>query len=125
MARSSAALGWWPIVFVHRTYWMWTRGRFSVSQTIPLNRFRRYLVTGALTGKSGGDYSQVFISTVCTMPSNDQILCGVRDDPAASAEANIAGLGVVEVIGNAVRVTIKLRGDGGLTRAEGVVYDIT
>ena len=56
-----------------------------------------YLVTGALTGKSGGDYGQVFISTVCTMPSNDQILCGVRDDPADSADSNIANLGIVEI----------------------------
>lgn len=112
-------------MFVHWTYWMWTRGRFSVTQTIPLNRGRRYLVTGALTGKSGGDYGQVFISTVCTMPSNDQILCGVRDDPADSAESNIANLGIVEILDNAVRVTVKLRGDNGLHRAEGVVYDIT
>ena len=112
-------------MFVHWTYWMWTRGRFTVSHTIPLNRSRRYLVTGALTGKSGGDYGQVFISTVCTMPSNDQILCGVRDDPADSADSNIANLGIVEIIDNAVRVTVKLRGDNGLHRAEGVVYDIT
>jgi hypothetical protein len=111
-------------MFVHRTYWMWTRGRFTVSHTIPLNRGRRYLVTGALTGNSG-DYGQVFISTICTMPSNDQILCGVRDDPADSADANIANRGIVEVIDTAVRVTVKLRGDGGLHRAEGVVYDIT
>jgi hypothetical protein len=100
-------------------------GCFTVSHTIPLNRGRRYLVTGALTGKSGGDYGQVFISTVCTMPSNDQILCGVRDDPADSADSNIANLGIVEIIDNAVRVTVKLRGDNGLHRAEGVVYDIT
>jgi poly(3-hydroxybutyrate) depolymerase len=39
------------------------------------------LVTGALTGKSGSDYGQVFISTVCTMSGNDQIFCGIRDDP--------------------------------------------
>ncbi|HEX7744036.1 MAG TPA: hypothetical protein VF462_02075 [Micromonosporaceae bacterium] len=112
-------------MFVHRTYWMWTRGRFTVSLSIPLNRFRRYLVTGGLTGKSGGDYGQVFISTVCTMSGDDQVLCGVRDDPADPPDANIAGLGIVEVIGNAVSVTVKLRGDGGLHRAEGVVYDIT
>jgi hypothetical protein len=112
-------------VFVHGTYWMWTRGQFSVSHTIALSVGRRYLVTGALTGKSGGDYGQVFISTVCTMPRSDQILCGVRDDPADAAETNIANLGIVEVIDTAVRVTVKLRGDGGLHRAEGVVYDIT
>jgi hypothetical protein len=112
-------------MFVHRTYFMWTSGRFTVTQTIPLNRARRYLVTGALTGKSGGDYGQVFISTVCTMSGNDQVLCGVRDDPADTPASNISRLGIVEVLGNAVRVTVKLRGDGGLHRAEGVVYDIT
>ena len=112
-------------MFVHWNYWMWTRGRFTVSHTIPLNRGRRYLVTGALTGKSGGDYGQVFISTVCTMPSEDQILCGVRDDPSDPPDANITRLGIVETLSNAVRVTVKLRGDGGLHRAEGVVYDIT
>jgi hypothetical protein len=42
----------------------------TTSHTIALDRNRRYLVTGALAGKSG-DYGQVFIATVCTMPSND------------------------------------------------------
>lgn len=112
-------------MFVYATYFMWTRGQFTVSHTIPLDRGRRYLVTGALTGKSGGNYGQVFISTVCTMPSEDQVLCGVRDDPSNSPAANIANLGIVEVLSNAVRVTVKLRGDDGLHRAEGVVYDIT
>jgi hypothetical protein len=112
-------------MFVHRTYWMWTSGSFTTSVTIPLDRTRRYLVTGALAGKSGGDYGQVFISTVCTMPSSDQILCGVRDDPANSPSTNIANLGIVEILTNAVRVTVKLRAGGGLHRAEGVVYDIT
>jgi hypothetical protein len=112
-------------MFVRSTYWMWTRGQFTVSLTIALDRNRRYLVTGALTGKSGGDYGQVFIATVCTMPSDDQVLCGVRDDPADSPAHNIANLGIVETLSNAVRVTVKLRGDGGLHRAEGVVYDIT
>jgi hypothetical protein len=113
------------LMFVHRTFWMWTQGQFTVSQTISLDRNRRYLVTGALTGKSGGDYGQVFIATVCTMPSNDQILCGIRDDPADPPADNIANLGIVELLSNAVRVTVKLRGDGGLHRAEGLVYDIT
>jgi hypothetical protein len=112
-------------MFVHATYWMWTQGQFTVSHTIGLDRNRRYLVTGGLTGKSGGDYGQVFIATVCTMPSSDQILCGIRDDPADPPEDNIANLGIVEILNNAVRVTVKLRGDGGLLRAEGVVYDIT
>jgi hypothetical protein len=112
-------------MFVYAPYWMWTSGQFTVSHTIPLDRNRRYLVTGALTGKSGGDYGQVFIATVCTMPSSDQVLCGIRDDPADSPAHNIANLGIGEILSNAVRVTLKLRGDGGLQRAEGVVYDIT
>jgi hypothetical protein len=103
---------------------MWTRGKFTVSHTIPLDQGRRYLVTGALTGKSGGDYGQVFISVVCTM-SGDQILCGIRDDPSDPPGHNIANLQIVEILSNAVDVTVKLRGDGGLHRAEGVVYDIT
>jgi hypothetical protein len=112
-------------MFVHWNYWMWTQGRFTISHTIPLNPARRYLVTGAITGKSGGDYGQVFISTICTMRSPDQILCGVRDDPSDPPDVNISSLGIVERVSNAVRVTVKLRGDGGLHRAEGVVYDIT
>jgi hypothetical protein len=27
-------------MFVHWNYWMWTRGRFTVSHTIPLDRGR-------------------------------------------------------------------------------------
>jgi hypothetical protein len=112
-------------MFALSTYWMWTSGRISTSVTIGLNPARRYLVTGGLAGKSGGDYGQVFISTVCIMRSPDQILCGIRDDPASSPASNIANLGIVEFLQNATRVTIKLRGDGGLHRAEGVVFDIT
>lgn len=41
------------LMFVHRTYFMWTRGRFTASHTMALNPDRRYLVTGALAGKSG------------------------------------------------------------------------
>jgi hypothetical protein len=109
---------WW-------TYWMWTSGTFTVSHTIGLDPARRYLVTGGLTGKEAGRYGQVYISTVCIRRSPDQILCGIRDDPADPPGANIANLGIVELIQNATRVTVKLRGDGGLHRAEGVVYDIT
>jgi hypothetical protein len=86
---------------------------------------RRYLVTGALTGNEGGSYGQVYISTVRIRRSPDQILCGIRDDPTDPPAANIANLGIVEWIQNATRVTVKLRGHGGLHRAEGVVYDIT
>jgi hypothetical protein len=111
-------------MFVHTTYWMWTQGQFTVSLTIALDRNRRYLVAGALTGKSGGDYGQVFIATVCTMQGG-QILCGIRDDPADAPADNIVNLGIVEILSNAVEVTVKLRGDDGLHRAEGVVYDIT
>ncbi|MBN8471508.1 hypothetical protein JYJ95_33800 [Corallococcus exiguus] len=112
-------------MFVHWTYWMWTQGRITISHTIPLDRARRYLVTGALTGKAGSELGQIFISTVCTMRSEDQILCGIRDDPADPPATSISNLGIVEVLSNAVRVTVKLRGDGGLHRGEGVVYDIT
>jgi hypothetical protein len=53
------------------------------------------------------------------------VLCGIRDDPSDTPDANIANLGIVEILSNAVSVTVKLRGDNGLHRAEGVVYDIT
>ena len=112
-------------MFVAWSYWLWTRGRISGTVTMALNPARRYLVTGGLTGKSGGDYGQVFISTVCVMRSSDQILCGIRDDPTDSPESNIANLGIYEFIQNATRVTVKLRGDGGLHRAEGAIFDIT
>jgi hypothetical protein len=112
-------------MFVQSTWWMWTRGRFTVSVTAGLDPRRRYLVTGGLEGKSGGDYGQVFISTVCVQRSPDQILSGVRDDPASSPNDNIANLGVLEFLSNATRVTIKLRADGGLHRAQAVIYDIT
>jgi hypothetical protein len=103
---------------------MWTRGTFRVDVTIGLDSGRSYLVTGGLVGKSGGDYGQVYISTVCTV-SGDQVLCGVRDDPSDSAETDITNLGLVELISGASRVTLTLRGTGGLHRAEGAVYDIT
>jgi hypothetical protein len=113
-------------MFAYSTYWMWTTGNFTTSVTVALDRNRRYLVTGGLAGKEGGDYSQVFISTVCTMPSNDQVLCGVRDDPSSSPDANVKTLGIVEFLPpTATRVTIKLRSGGGRDRAEGVVYDVT
>jgi hypothetical protein len=111
-------------LFVASTYWMWTSGRFSITVTMRLDPARRYLVTGALTGKSGGDYGQVFISTLCTR-SGGQILCGIRDDPADPPSFNIANLGILEVVQNATSVTVKLRGDGGLHRAEGTIFDIT
>jgi hypothetical protein len=84
----------------------------------------RYLVTGAIVGKQGGDYGQVFISTVCHLRGHT-ILCGIRDDPADATATNIRELGITERLENATRVTIKLRSDGGLHRAEGVIYDIT
>lgn len=105
---------------------MWTTGSFATSTTVGLDRNRRYLVTGGVVGKEGGDYGQVFISTVCTMPSSDQVLCGVRDDPSNTSDANIKTLGLVEFLpSTATRVTIKLQSSGGRHRAEGVVYDIT
>lgn len=68
-------------MFVRSTYWMWTSGKFTVTLTAGLDPRRSYLITGALTGKSGGDYGQVYISTVCTQRSSDQILCGIRGAP--------------------------------------------
>lgn len=111
-------------MFANNTYWMWIRGTFRVDVTLGLNPSRIYLATGGLVGRSGGDYGQVYISTVCTV-SGDQVLCGIRDDPADSPETDIIGLGLVEIISGASRVTVTLRGTGGLHRAEGVVYDIT
>jgi hypothetical protein len=112
-------------MFVQSTYWMWTQGNFSVTINVGLSPARRYLVTGALVGKQGGDYGQVYISTVCTQRSPDQILCGVRDFPPGTPNSNIRNLGIVEVLQQATRVTIKLTATGGLHRAEGVIYDIT
>ncbi len=113
-------------MFAYRSFWMWTTGSFTTSTTVALDRNRRYLVTGGIVGKEGGDYGQVFISTVCTMPSNDQVLCGVRDDPSNTPDTNIKTLGLVEFLPpTATRVTIKLRSSGGRHRAEGVVYDMT
>jgi hypothetical protein len=113
-------------MFVHRTFGGWTTGTFTITMTVPLDRNRRYLVTGGLVGKEGGEHGQVFISTVCTMPSADQVLCGVRDDPSDSPDVLIKNRGLVEFLpATAVRVTVKLRSSGGRHRAEGVVYDIT
>jgi hypothetical protein len=110
-------------MFVRSTHRLWN----TASVTRVLDRSRRYLVTGGLVGKEGGDYAQVFISTVCTM-SGEVVLCGVRDDPSDSPETNIKNLNlrVNEVLDPAAtRVTIKLRSDGGRHRAECVIYDIT
>ena len=112
-------------MFVSNTYWMWTSGNFSISLTIGLSPTRRYLVTGALTGKSGADYGQVYISTVCQQTSSDQILCGVRGGPLDPPAWKIANLGIDEILINATRVTVTLDADGGLHRAEGAVFDIT
>ncbi|MCZ4514538.1 hypothetical protein O3Q52_41695 [Streptomyces sp. ActVer] len=106
-------------------YFAWTQGQASATVTMGLDASRRYLITGGLTGKSGSSYGQIFISVVCTQRSSDQIQCGIRDDPASPPDVNIKSLGAVEFLQNATRVTVKLRGDGELHRAEGVVYDIT
>jgi hypothetical protein len=112
-------------MFVFNTYWMWTSGNISTSVTVRLNPTRRYLVTGALAGKSGSDYGQVYISTVCHQTSPDQILCGVRGGPSDPPATKVANLGIDEILSSATRVTIMLDAAGGLHRAEGVVYDIT
>ncbi|MGW6010586.1 hypothetical protein [Streptomyces sp. NPDC055210] len=106
-------------------YFVWVQGQASATVTIGLDVNRRYLVSGGITGNSGSGYGQVFISVVCIQRSSDQIQCGIRDDPASSPDVNIKSLNAVEFLQNATRVTVKLRGDGGLHRAEGVVYDIT
>jgi hypothetical protein len=112
-------------MFVSWTYWMWTQGRTSVTITMSLSPMRRYLVTGALVGKEGGDYGQVYISTVCTQRSPDQILCGVRDFPLPAPGDAIRNLGITEILQNATRVTVRLNATGGLHRAEGTIFDIT
>jgi hypothetical protein len=112
-------------MFVAWSYWIWTSGSTTGSVTMALNPGRRYLVTGGLCGKSGDNYGQVFISTVCTLRGGDQVLCGVRDLPPDSPAANIATLNINEFLQSATRVTVKLRGDGGLHRAEGTIFDIT
>lgn len=112
-------------MFVYTTYWMWTSGKFSFSATFALDPARRYLVTGALTGKSAGDYGQVYISTVCQQRGSDQILCGVRGGPSDPPAWKIANLGIDEVLTGATRVTVTIDADGGLHRAEGAIFDIT
>ncbi len=112
-------------MFPHRTFTAWATGTFTTSLTIGLNQRRRYLVTGGLVGKEGGDHGQVFISTVCTQ-SGDQVLCGVRDDPSDSPDVTIRNRNLVEFLPpGATRVTIKLKSAGGRHRAEGVVFDIS
>jgi hypothetical protein len=111
-------------VFVAGTYWAWTSGTFRVDVTLNLNPGRTYLLTGALVGVGGGDYGQVYISTLCT-GGGDLILCGIRDDPGDSPQTDVANLGIVEILSGAISVTVTLRSTGGLHRAEGVLYDIT
>ena len=111
-------------MFVAGNYWMWTSGTFSVTVTIGLDPTRSYLLTGSLVGHEGGDYGQVYISTVCQV-SADEVLCGIRDDPSDSTFTDISNLGITEFISRAESVTVKLRSTGGLNRAEGVLYDVT
>ena len=112
-------------MFVQSTFWMWTTGSFTTTTTVSLDRNRRYLVTGGLVGKEGGDYGQALITSVCTI-SGDHVLCGIRDDANSTPDSNIKNRGLTEFLPpNAIRVTLKLRSSGGRHRAEGVVYDIT
>ncbi|MFI9024293.1 hypothetical protein [Streptomyces sp. NPDC053560] len=112
-------------MFVVSRYFLWVTGRLTSSVTLALNPDRRYLITGGLTGKFGDAHGQVFISTVCVRSGSDQVLCGVRDDPADAPADNIRRLNIDEFLNNATRVTVKLRSDGGGHRAEGILYDIT
>jgi hypothetical protein len=107
---------------VRATYFMWTRGRFTVTLEIGLNPAQRYLITGALTGKSGSNYGQVYISTICRRISPDQILCEVEDDPSDSPSSNIMNRDITRIVAGATRVVLTLRGDGGLHRAEGTIF---
>jgi len=59
----------------------------------------------------------VYISTVCHYSGGDVVSCGIRD---IDGERD---LNVVEFIDNAIRVTVKLKTEGGRHRAEGVVYE--
>ena len=88
-------------MFVRSTYWMWTRARLTASVTIGLDRSRRYLVTGALTGESGGDYSQVFISAVARCQQRSDPLRNSRQ-PSDPPDANIANLGMIKFLTNYV-----------------------
>ena len=65
---------------------MWTQGSFTQEMDIGLDPARRYLITGALTGKSGGNYGQIYISTICIMHSIDQIVCGIEDEASPSSK---------------------------------------
>lgn len=54
-----------PLYFgVRATYFIWTQGRFSQTLDIGLDPARRYLITGALTGKSGGTYGQIYLNNL-------------------------------------------------------------
>ena len=111
-------------MFPNETYWMWVTGGTSASVSIGLDPSRSYLVTGALSGKDGGDYAQVYISMLCTI-QGDQQLCGIRDDPPPDPVTSIQTLDIGEFLNGASSVTITLRCSGGAHRAEGVVYDVT
>lgn len=56
------------------------------------------------------------------MRSIDQIVCEVEDDPSAPPSSNIMNLGIHRIVEDATRVTLTLRGDGGLHRAEGTIF---
>lgn len=49
---------------------------------------------GSTNRKAGGDYGQVYTSTVWIRGSPE--LCGIRDDPSDPPDSNIANLGTVE-----------------------------
>jgi len=102
---------------VKSTYWVAVTGSATASITIALNPLKKYLVTGGLILKEGSNHARVYIAMVCN-GSGDNITCGIRDFDGD------AGLGVTEILTNAVRVTIKLNTTGGKNRAEGVIYEL-
>src|SRR5205807_1790191 len=100
-------------MFPYDSYWMWVEGGTSASVSIGLDPARSYFVTGGLTGKNGGDYAQLYISTLCTL-QGDQQLCGVRDDPPPDPNTAIQTLGIEEFLApNSSSVTITFRCSGG------------
>ncbi|HZT43328.1 MAG TPA: hypothetical protein VFA07_14250 [Chthonomonadaceae bacterium] len=97
---------------VANTFWMWTTGDFDETLTIALDPSRTYLVQTYLVKTDGSDYAHTYIAEVCNQ-DGDQILCGVRDEGDSDS---------VEIISQAVSVTVGLRTKGGAHRAEGVVF---
>ncbi|HZO89615.1 MAG TPA: hypothetical protein VFB38_14905 [Chthonomonadaceae bacterium] len=94
------------------TFWMWTTGDYNETFTLALDPNRSYLVQTYLVKTDGDDYAHTYIAEVCQQ-NGDEILCGVSVEPDALS---------VEVISNAISVTVGLRTTGGAHRAEGTIF---